>query len=123
MFHTGLRHQRGLGLGNLFSSLFRSLKPLAKMGLTAGKKFLSSDLAKQIGSTALDMGKTAATNLAVDLLEGKKFSDSAKEQLDEAKSKISAALKGSGRKRKKKPKVGETDLIPNKKLKYNLLLE
>jgi hypothetical protein len=101
-FHEGLRHQRGLGLGSLFGSLFRSLMPIAKMGLSAGKKFFRSDLAKKIGSQALDIGKSAASNLAVDLLEGKKFSDSAAEQLDEAKSKIASAIRGGRRKRKNK---------------------
>jgi hypothetical protein len=101
-FHEGFRHQQGLGLGSLFGSLFRSLMPIAKMGLSAGKNFLKSNFAKKIGSQALDIGKTAATNLAVDLLEGKKFKESAADQLDEAKSKIATALKGGGRKRKHK---------------------
>lgn len=118
-FHSGLRYQKGLGIGSLFSGLFRSLMPIAKMGLNAGKKFLSSGLAKKIGSSALDIGKTAATNLAVDLLEGKKFSDSAAEQLDEAKSKIASALKGSGRKRKIK-RIGKQK--QNKKCKNDFCL-
>lgn len=101
-FHSGIRHQRGLGLGSLFSGFFRALKPIAKMGWSAGKKFLNSDIAKKIGSEALDIGKNAATNIAVDLLEGKKFSDSANEQLDQAKSRIATALKGGSRKRKQK---------------------
>ena len=48
-FHTGLRHQRGAGLGAIFGGMLRMLKPLAQMGLTAGKRFLGSDLAKRVG--------------------------------------------------------------------------
>ena len=119
-YHTGLRFQQGRGFGSIFGSILRSLKPIARMGLNVGKKFLKSDFAKNLGTTALDIGKTAATNIAVDMLEGKKFTDSAQEQIDEAKQKIATTLKGgcSSRKRKKKKQI--LDLNP-KKLKYSLL--
>jgi hypothetical protein len=129
-FHSGVRFQQGRGLGSIFGSIFRGLKPLAKMGLAAGKRFIKSDFAKSIGNTALDIGKTAATNMAVDLLEGKKLSDSAQEQLDEAKSKIASKLKGGcAKKRKKTKKTGilddEEDDKPcskkSKSKKYSLL--
>lgn len=117
LFHRGERYQAGRGLGNLFGSLFRRLKPLVSMGLATGKRILSSDLAKKIGSTALEMGKNAATNVAVDLLEGKKLSESVNREIDSAKSKIATTLKGGGRKRKKK---GNTP-ISVKKGRFNLL--
>jgi hypothetical protein len=135
-YHTGLRFQQGRGLGSIFGAILRGFKPIAKMGLNAGKRFLKSDFAKNLASTALDMGKTAATNIAVDLLEGKKFSDSAQEQLEEAKSKIATTLKGEGcnkkrtalkggscNKKRKKRKALLSDLNPNKKIKYSLLDE
>jgi hypothetical protein len=100
-FHSGYRFQRGRGIGSLFSGLFRSLMPVAKMGLNAGKKFLSSNLAKQLGNTALDIGKSALKNIAVDALEGKDLSDSAARELQEAKSKIAQTIKGSGKKGRK----------------------
>jgi hypothetical protein len=130
-FHSGVRFQQGRGIGSIFGAIFRGLKPLAKMGLAAGKKFIKSDFAKKLGNTALDLGKTAATNIAVDLLEGKKFSDSAQEQLDEAKSKIASKLKGgcAARKRKKKKKQSTAGLLDenkkeiksSKRKKYSLL--
>ncbi|EFX63186.1 hypothetical protein DAPPUDRAFT_119445 [Daphnia pulex] len=61
------------GFGSIFGAILRGLKPIAKLGLNAGKRFLKSDLAKNLATTALDMGKTAATNIAVDLLEEKKM--------------------------------------------------
>ena len=119
-YHTGLRFQQGRGFGSIFGSILRSLKPIARMGLNVGKRFLKSDFAKKLGNTALDIGKSAATNIAVDMLEGKKFTDSAQEQIDEAKQKIASTLKGGcSRKRKKKKEI--LNIIPKKQLKYSLL--
>lgn len=116
-FHEGVRLQRGRGIGSIFSGLFRVLRPLASMGLNVGKKVLTSDLAKKLGSTALDIGKSAATNIAVDLLEGKAFKDTAGEQIDAAKKAIATTLKGGGRKRKRKKKPCK----PCKKQRYSLV--
>jgi hypothetical protein len=121
-YHTGLRFQQGRGLGSIFGAILRGLKPIARLGLNAGKRFIKSDFAKNLASSALDMGKSAATNIAVDLLEGKKFSDSAQEQLEDAKTKIATTLKGgSCKKRRKRKKALLSDITPNKKLKYSLL--
>ena len=114
-FHSGVRLQRGRGLGALFSGLFRFLRPLASMGLNLGKKVFASDIVQKLGSTALDIGKSAAKNVAVDLLEGKAFKDTAGEQIREAKKTIANTLKGAGRKRKKKK-----NCTPCKKARYSL---
>lgn len=118
-YHSGLRYQRGSGIGALFSGLFRMLRPLASMGLSAGKSFLGSSLAKRAGSTLLDIGKNAATNMVVDLLEGAPLKDTAEKQLDTAKSKIATAIKGGGRKRKKKQT--KTPKNSCKKIGYSLI--
>jgi hypothetical protein len=101
-YHTGLRYQRGAGFASLFSGLFKMLKPLASMGLKAGKQFVGSNFAKKAGSAMLDIGKKAAENMIVDVLEGANVKDSAVKQLDEAKTKIATAIKGGGQKRKRK---------------------
>ena len=118
-FHEGLRFQQGRGFGSIFGSILRGLRPIARMGLNAGKRFFKSDFAKSLGSAALDMGKNAATNIAVDMLEGKTFKDSAQEQLEDAKTKIATTLKGGCSKKRKKKKL-MLDINP-KKLKYSLL--
>ena len=123
IFHTGLREQRGRGIGAIFSGLMRGLKPLAQMGFRAGKRLLTSDFAKNLGRSALDAGKEAVKNIAVDLLEGKNVSESAQEQIEEAKKKIANTLKGGGGcsgKRRKKIKNSSLSL-KCKKIKYNLL--
>lgn len=115
-FHEGARFQRGRGIGSILGGLFRWLRPIASMGLNVGKKVLSSDLAKKLGNTALDIGKSAATNIAVDMLEGKAFKETASEQINDAKKAIATTLKGSGRKRKKKKSCK-----PCKKGRYSLI--
>lgn len=117
LIHRGERFQSGRGIGSLFSGIIRGLKPLFSMGLSAGKKLLTSDTAKKIGSTMLDMGKDAAKNLAVDLLEGKNLDESLNKEIQSAKAKIASKIKGAGRKRKKSS-CKRTTL---KKLRYNLL--
>ena len=121
IFHSGLREQRERGIGALFSGLLRGLKPLARMGFNAGKRFINSDFAKNLGKTALDVGKQAATNIAVDVLEGKNIKESAQEQLDDAKKKIASTLRGSGSCRKRKRKKEIKNSVLCKKVKYNLL--
>ena len=100
LFHKGERFQSGRGIGALFSGLFRTLKPLFSLGLSAGKKALTSEAAKKLGSHALDIGKTAAKNLAADMLEGKDMSQSLNKELDVAKAAIASKIRGSGRKRR-----------------------
>ena len=117
-FHEGVRFQRGRGIGSILSGLWRFLRPMASMGISAGKKIMSSDLAHKLGDTALDIGKSAAKNIAVDLLEGKAFKETAKEQINDAKKSIAATLKGSGKKRKRKNIATK---ISGKKAKYCLL--
>ena len=122
LLHTGDRYQSGRGLGSLFSGLFRSLKPIVSMGLRAGKRILTSDLAKQVGSTALDIGKSTLKNVAADLIEGKDTHDSLNKGLETAKSTIADQIRGSGRRRKRKRCKKEIELVDFKRgKKFNLL--
>jgi len=118
-FHKGLRYQTGRGFGSIFSALARGLKPLAKMGLNAGKRFIKSDFAKNLGTQALDIGGDALKNVAINILEGRNVGEAANEQLQEAKQKIASTLKGSGYIRRKRKKNIKSNSV--KKLKYSLL--
>ena len=103
-FHRGERFQQGRGFGGFFSGLFRQLKPLFSMGFSAGKKMLSTDTAKAIGRSALDIGKDAVKKVAVDVLTGKNLKESVNKEIDDVKQKIATKISGSGyRKRKKAP--------------------
>lgn len=122
-FHTGVRVQRGRGIGSLFAGLIRGFTPLARMGLQAGKKLLTSDLARNIGHTALEGGKTLLKGVAADLIEGNNVRDNAQENLQSARKKIAATLRGGGVRRGKKRKILRVDFEQkNKRYKpYNLL--
>jgi len=86
------------------------------MGISAGKKLLTSDAAKKLGTTALDIGKEATKNVIVDMLEGKDVKETLNKELESAKSKIASTIKGSGRKRARKRCIK-----PAKKGRYSLL--
>jgi len=119
IIHRGDRFQSGRGIGSLFGGLLRGLKPLVSMGLATGKKILGSQLVRNIGSTAMEMGKDALKNVAADLIEGKDPSESLNKELTNAKSQIASTIRGSGRrKRKKKCKT-----VTISKKKFNLLLD
>lgn len=117
LIHRGERFQSGRGIGSLFSGIIRGLKPLFSMGLSAGKKLLTSETAKKLGSSVLDIGKEAAKNLAVDLLEGRNLNESLDKEMQSAKSQIASKIKGAGKRRKKSSCKG----VPLKKLRYSLL--
>lgn len=117
--HRGERFQSGRGIGSLFGGLLRGLKPLVSMGLSTGKKILGSQLAKNIGSTALEMGKDALKNVAADILEGKDVNESLNKELNNAKSQIASTIRGSGRRKRKKP----CKSVTFSKRKFNLLLD
>jgi hypothetical protein len=123
-YHSGLRYQRGRGLGALFGGLLRGFAPLARLGLNAGKKLLQSNVVKNIGTTLLDSGKQALTNIAADYLEGKDTSLTAQDELDQAKKRIASTLRGSGD-RGKRRKSCTKSICSSKKTKrrgpYNLL--
>jgi hypothetical protein len=102
MVHRGDRFQRARGFGGFFSGLFRTLKPLFSMGLSAGKKLITSDAAKSIGRTALDIGKDSVKKVAIDVLSGKKVKESLDKELDSAKQKIAEKIKGSGQRKRKR---------------------
>jgi hypothetical protein len=121
-FHQGVELQRGRGFGALFSGLVRTLIPIAKVGLRAGKRVLQSDFAKNLGSKALDVGKDMVKNIAADVLAGESFSNSASNEVDIAKKKISEAIRGSGRKsRSRKRKRIQFPKKSRKRLRFNLL--
>lgn len=113
MYHSGMRVQRGRGLGSILGGLWRGLAPVARLGLKAGKNLLQSPIARKIGTAAIDIAKDSARNLAADLIEGNDVNQRAQEELQNARSKIASTLRG-GRKRKKHLNSN----VQNKKKKY-----
>ncbi len=122
-YHSGPRYQKGRGLGNIFMSMFRGLAPIARLGMQAGKKILSSPLAKKLGNAALDVAKTSATSLAADLVDGKNMNESMQQELEKARSKIATTLRGGRKRKRHNHKIKHNRAVKSKKIKtvYNLL--
>lgn len=115
LIHRGLSVQRGLGIGSFFSGLFRNIVPLIK---NVGRSIFSSPLVRTVAGKAVDAGKEALKNVTTDVLDGKKFSESAQSELNKAKKKISEAIKGRGKRKRltnsstgKKKKIGYYNLL------------
>lgn len=121
LLHRGDRYQAGRGIGSLFSGLFRGLKPLVSMGLKGAKKILTSDIAKQVGSTALDIGKSTLKNVVADVIEGTDPNQSLNKGLESAKSTIASQIRGSGKKRRRKRQCKPHKVVSSKRARYSLL--
>lgn len=109
----GARHQRGMGLGNVFKTFYKWFVPVFK---THAMPALKSS-AESLGAEAI----RAVSNIANDTINGKNIHESFKERSNEAikslSSKAEAAIiqhKGSGFKR---PKVNESSVILKKNSK------
>ncbi len=112
MYHTGVYLQRGRGLGNLLSGLFRAVLPAAK---TLGKGILNSQLTKDIAETAKKSAINAGLNLASDLVAGNNMKTSLENNVEAARENMSKTLQSYVQKKKKKRKRTNQNIHPPKK--------
>ena len=102
-------YQTGEGLGNIFSSIFHKIIPVA--GRTI-KKIASNKLVKQGGKKLLDSAINVATNVAADVLDGKKpMKESLDDNLNLAKKSIASSIRNTN----KRMLLEAADVIPRKK--------
>ena len=98
--HAGQRdvYQEGEGIGSFFSSIFRKLIPFVTK---TAKTVAGSSLVKGAGQALQDSAVSGLTNVAADLIGGKKnLNESVSENMSEARKNIASAIKASsGRKR------------------------
>ena len=120
LVHRGLRTQSGRGIGSIFSALARGLAPIARLGLRAGKSFLSNPFVQKVGKSALDLAKESAVNLSADLIQGNNMEESAQRELNNARQKIASTLRG-GRKRKKHTVTKKKPVSKKKAMRYSLI--
>lgn len=98
----GFEVQRGRGIGSTLRGLYKSVFPLARAGVDAGKRVMNSNFAKNVGKQALHHGLHVAKNAAVDMLGGSAPSQAASHQLLIAKKKVAEAVRGRGKSKRKK---------------------
>ena len=98
--HAGQRdvYQEGEGIGSFFSSIFRKLIPFVTK---TAKTVAGSSLVKGTGQALQDSAVSGLTNVAADLIGGKKnLNESVSENISQARENIASAIKASsGRKR------------------------
>jgi hypothetical protein len=98
--HAGQRdvYQEGEGIGSFFSSIFRKLIPFVTK---TAKTVAGSSIVKGAGQALQDSAVTGLTNVAADLIGGKKnLNESVSENMSEVRKNIASAIKASsGRKR------------------------
>lgn len=77
-YYSGQRIQRGHGIGNIFSSIFRAIRSFFPAVVSTVKSALPT-VAKTVGRHALQ----TAVNVGTDLLAGKTVEESAKQRASE----------------------------------------
>lgn len=118
--HRGRYLQRGRGLGGLFSSIFRALKPLFAKGskhlVTAGARALKDPEVKtaltSIKSTALESGTKAITQ-KIKQQEKALLQKLRKEEkaVAKAKKRIAAPIETIAKKSRRKTKIAENTIF------------
>ena len=83
-YHSGLRWQRGSGIGSLFSGIFRSLMPVARSAVKTIGKVARSAPIRSAGKAMKKEATKAAVETALEALEGQPVGRKAKQRLKSA---------------------------------------
>ena len=96
LYHSGIRVQRGQGIGSILGGLFRTILPkVASSGLKVAKQIVKSDIAKDVGRQLRDTATNSVVNMTADALEGKSARESLQNQLSSAKNDIAKTIRNS----------------------------
>ena len=79
-YHSGLRWQRGSGIGSLFSGIFRGLMPVARSAVKTIGKVARSAPIRSAGKALKKEATKAAVETALEALEGQPVGRKAKQQ-------------------------------------------
>ena len=83
-YHSGLRWQRGSGIGSLFSGIFRGLMPVARSAVKTIGKVARSTPIRSAGKALKKEATKAAVETALEALEGQPVGRKAKQRLKSA---------------------------------------
>ena len=83
-YHSGLRWQRGSGIGSLFSGIFHGLMPAAKSTIKTIGRVARSAPVKSVGKALKKEATKAAVETAIEALEGQPVGRKAKQRLKSA---------------------------------------
>ena len=83
-YHSGLRWQRGLDIGSLFSGIFRGLMPVARSAVKTIGRVARSVSIKSAGKALKKEATKAAVETALSALKGQPVGKKAKQRLKSA---------------------------------------
>ena len=83
-YHSGLRWQRGSGIGSLFSGIFRGLMPVARSVVKTIGKVARSAPIRSAGKALKKEATKAVVETALEALEGQPVGRKAKQRLKSA---------------------------------------
>ena len=83
-YHSGLRWQRGSGIGSLYSRIFRGLMPVARSGVKTIGRVARSAPIRSAGKALKKEATKAAVETALEALEGQPVGRKAKQRLKSA---------------------------------------
>ena len=83
-YHSGLRWQRGSGIGSLFSGIFRGLMPVARSAVKTIGRVARSTPIRSAGRALKKEATKAAVETALEALEGQPVGRKAKQRLKSA---------------------------------------
>jgi len=108
-YYQGPYYQQGAGLGGFFRGLFNFIRPILKAPMT---QKIGKAVGKEVLRTGVKIGK--------EVLRGRDFGETAKENLHEAKDRVWKSVTGGGTKRPHHPfdeEPWEMPAFKKKKLK------
>ena len=83
-YHSGLRWQRGSGIGSLFSGIFRGLIPVARSAVKTIGGVARSAPIRSVGKALKKEATKAVVETALEALEGQPVGRKAKQRLKSA---------------------------------------
>ena len=83
-YRSGLRWQRGSGIGSLFFRIFRGLMPVAKSTIKTIGRVARSATVKSVGKALKKEATKSAVETAIEALEGQPVGRKAKQRLKSA---------------------------------------
>ena len=121
-YHKGILIQRGRGIGNFFSSIFRTIIPsVSKAVLRKAPSVLKAVNKSSVGKQLKKSAKRIALDTAANVIESGDIKGSLNKSINESKKEIAKAIKNTPNTKLNKRKIIINNKRNTKRQKYHLL--